>query len=344
MKTLQEAKEKYGYERGRESSRMLINENYLSVQPSLVMALGSLSEAVVLQQIQFLLTMKKAGADHGGHHWIYNTYEELAEDHFPFWGSKNVKKIILRLKKKGVLITSQPEGNNRRNHYRIDYDTLDSLVNSHRLRMGPINAYERGPSTPTNGGDVYTEYPTEYPTDKEKEKDKEKQKPFSLPQNQQPNAQPPHPDAPVTPPARKVALSSSAPPPVPGTPPSSNTPRGRRQLSAIEYMKTVEGYGLKKVDGRLLVDEVLKVCGKYAALEADLPGSEKQLYRAWDTATHLLAAGIRTPQHVRQLEKEVISDWPTLKTVSFGHLEAAADLIIEGKRQPVEKIKIQRRG
>ncbi len=106
-------------------SRLLINEPPLQVLPSLAVKIG-LQEAVVLQQVHYWLQAAKP-LDGGGR-WVFNTYEQWAEQ-FPFWSPEAIRKIFKSLRDKG-LIVSRPRGLHafdRVNEYTIDYDALASL-------------------------------------------------------------------------------------------------------------------------------------------------------------------------------------------------------------------------
>lgn len=106
-------------------SRLLINEPPLQVLPSLAVKIG-LQEAIVLQQVHYWLQAAKPRD--GGGRWVFNTYEQWAEQ-FPFWSPEAIRKIFKSLRDKG-LIASRPRGLHafdRVNEYTIDYDVLEGL-------------------------------------------------------------------------------------------------------------------------------------------------------------------------------------------------------------------------
>lgn len=80
-------------------SNLLINERPLIVLPSLAREIG-LNEAIVLQQIHFWLNKKVNYED--GEYWVYNTYEDWANQ-FPFWSQSTVRRILNKLEKDGLL-------------------------------------------------------------------------------------------------------------------------------------------------------------------------------------------------------------------------------------------------
>lgn len=105
-------------------SRLLINEPPLQVLPSLAVKIG-LQEAIVLQQVHYWL---QAAKPKNGERWVYNTYEQWAEQ-FPFWSPEAIRKIFKSLRDQG-LIVSRPRGHHafdRVNEYTINRAALESL-------------------------------------------------------------------------------------------------------------------------------------------------------------------------------------------------------------------------
>ena len=108
-------------------SNLLIDEPPLVVLPGLATAIG-LNEAIILQQLHFLLQNSKNGVVVDGERFIYNTYPKWHE-HFEFWSEATVKRTFLNLEQKGLITSIQP---NKRKHdhtkfYRVEYDALDCL-------------------------------------------------------------------------------------------------------------------------------------------------------------------------------------------------------------------------
>lgn len=112
-------------------SSTLINERPLIVQPTLVQAFG-FEHAVILQQIQFCLSMPKSGADIEGEHWIWNTAEQWSQDHFPFWKPDTIRKHLAVLEKMGCVVSAQFDKHNfnQRKYYRLNYERIDELVDT----------------------------------------------------------------------------------------------------------------------------------------------------------------------------------------------------------------------
>ncbi len=111
----------------RQSSRLLIHESPLQVLPSLAASIG-LNEAIVLQQIHFLIGFPDAGiAD--GMRWITKSLEAWVNE-FPWWSVRTVKQVFSNLKKRGLIITGKYNAN-KWDHtlwYRIDYDALEAIT------------------------------------------------------------------------------------------------------------------------------------------------------------------------------------------------------------------------
>ena len=83
------------------SSKLLIDESPLLVQPSLAVAVG-LNEAMFLQQLHYWLNPRLNKNHFEGRLWVHNTYEQWQKQ-FPFWGEKTIRRAILSLEKIGVL-------------------------------------------------------------------------------------------------------------------------------------------------------------------------------------------------------------------------------------------------
>jgi len=108
-------------------SKLLINEPPLQVLPSLAVKIG-LNEALVLQQIHYLLLDPNHGKKLAEHRWIFNTVEQWIVNYFPFWSVRTMKTIFTNLAKRNLIITCQPEGSvSRRKYYRINTEEMARL-------------------------------------------------------------------------------------------------------------------------------------------------------------------------------------------------------------------------
>ena len=107
------------------SSKLLFNDPPLVVSPSLAVAVKSVDEAIVLQQVHYWL--QTAGKERDGRLWIYNSVKEW-QAQFPFWSEKSIRRIIDSLREKGLLLTANYNKlpMDRTLWYSIDYDKLST--------------------------------------------------------------------------------------------------------------------------------------------------------------------------------------------------------------------------
>lgn len=103
-------------------SKLLLNEAPLVVQPTLAVKLG-LNEALVLQQIHYWATMKLNLKD--GYYWVYNTYEDWANQ-FPFMSKSTIGRVLRNLEKNKVVVVGNYNklSFDKTKWYRIDYNEL----------------------------------------------------------------------------------------------------------------------------------------------------------------------------------------------------------------------------
>lgn len=134
----------------RDISRLILQEPPLQVLPSLACAIG-LNEAIVLQQLYWLLRFPENGKRIAEKQWIFNTYEEWRTRFFPFWNEKMIKRTFARLAAMNLIETCQPEGSlSRRKYYRVNEEALLKLEipvaparNSRRGQIGPFDGPNR---------------------------------------------------------------------------------------------------------------------------------------------------------------------------------------------------------
>jgi hypothetical protein len=102
-------------------SNLLVDEPPMVILPGLAVAIG-LNEAIVLQQLHYLLRNPKNGRTIDGVHYIYNTYPEWQKC-FPFWSVPTVKRILRELEKMKLVLSIQPDRHdyNQRKYYTINY-------------------------------------------------------------------------------------------------------------------------------------------------------------------------------------------------------------------------------
>ena len=104
-------------------SNLLINDYPLMVSPKLAARIG-LEEATFVQQIHWLCEKRINIRD--GLSWVYNTYDQWLEM-FPFFeNEQRVGRIVRRLEKLGVLVTTKKYNKlplDKRKWYRVNYDS-----------------------------------------------------------------------------------------------------------------------------------------------------------------------------------------------------------------------------
>src|SRR6266403_6306814 len=105
-------------------SRLLINENPMMILPNLAEKIG-LNEAVVLQQLHYLMNPEFNKNFINGRYWVYNTYEQWQKK-FKFWSVPTVKRIFLNLEENGLVLTDRfnEDSHVRTKWYTIDYESL----------------------------------------------------------------------------------------------------------------------------------------------------------------------------------------------------------------------------
>lgn len=104
--------------------KLLMDDQPLVVSPRLAQALGSLDQAVILQQLHYWL--KKSKNFHDGRAWVYNSMEAWMKQ-FPWIKSRTtLTKHFNRLKKLGLVVTSNynKAGFDKTIWYSIDYRKL----------------------------------------------------------------------------------------------------------------------------------------------------------------------------------------------------------------------------
>jgi len=100
----------------RKKRTLLHDEKSVVIQPEIVRRLGNLSDAAVLQQLNYW--MPQARVEYEGRKWVYKTYEN--------WSAEigitehQVRRAMDRLVERGLVSVCNPRG--RTNHYAINYD------------------------------------------------------------------------------------------------------------------------------------------------------------------------------------------------------------------------------
>jgi hypothetical protein len=89
------------------------------VIPELVEEIG-LEPAIILQQLHWLLRDPRNGKVIDGKRWLFNTYAEWREQHFPWMSERTLMRHFCYLEKIKAITSCQPEGVvSRRKYYRL---------------------------------------------------------------------------------------------------------------------------------------------------------------------------------------------------------------------------------
>ncbi len=117
-------------------TKLLINESPLQVLPSLVRLVG-LSQAIILQQIQYLV-QSQGWHDLSGRRWYTADYAELSRLCGKIWEKKTLSNYVRELEEEGFLLSEKFDKSARvhTKSYRIDYSRLEpSIVPDSGLSM-----------------------------------------------------------------------------------------------------------------------------------------------------------------------------------------------------------------
>jgi hypothetical protein len=104
----------------------------LIINTDLALVLGDLSEAIVLNQLNYWLEInEKAGKNFiDDKYWVYNTYSDWKTNNFPYWSEKTIQRTFSRLENKGIVIAANynKESFDKTKWYTIDTEALRALV------------------------------------------------------------------------------------------------------------------------------------------------------------------------------------------------------------------------
>jgi DNA-binding PadR family transcriptional regulator len=125
-------------------SKLIIEEPPLQVLPSLALVIG-LHEAIILQQLHYLLRDPRFGRRIEEKQWIFNTAEDWRWQYFPFWTEKIIRKAMANLSRLNLIETIQPEGRvSRRKYYRIRTEELERLAEVAQMETSKLPKREDG--------------------------------------------------------------------------------------------------------------------------------------------------------------------------------------------------------
>lgn len=145
----------------------LIEEPPILVYPTLAKLLG-VNKAIMLQQLHFLLGItEKAKSKYNfvdERWWVYNTYEQWRNDHFPWLSEITIRTLFNQLEEAGIVVSQQSVKNpsDRTKWYSINYVFWDEFISSlMRLKSSDGSCDENHHMDRLKSSDGYTETTTE---------------------------------------------------------------------------------------------------------------------------------------------------------------------------------------
>ena len=127
--------------------KLLIDDIVIPFSPKLAAVVGT-KESIFLRQLDYRLQISKNVKE--GHRWVYNTYEEWTNE-FPCWSAFAIKRIIRKLEKEELIITSKYNKMpmDKTKWYRINYEKISDLFTHNELleQTKSIDAIDRNRPT-----------------------------------------------------------------------------------------------------------------------------------------------------------------------------------------------------
>lgn len=112
---------------------LLMDGTQIPVLSELAQVVG-LNEAIVLQEVYYWCKVNKREKrpTHDGYYWVYNSYTDWTENHFPWWSYDTVRGIFKKLEKQGLLIAGNFNKSkmDRTRWYRINFPVLSATIES----------------------------------------------------------------------------------------------------------------------------------------------------------------------------------------------------------------------
>lgn len=131
---------------------LLIAGRVIPIMPRLVQIVG-LNEAIVLQQLRFLLDDERGPLVRDGRRWAAGSYADWRERHFPFWHADTVERAFRSLERQGAIVSAAHNAN-RRDHSKWYSVEFDRLLEWERVCRASLNAapLPRDPFRPRHPG------------------------------------------------------------------------------------------------------------------------------------------------------------------------------------------------
>lgn len=110
---------------------LLMDGTQIPVLSELAQVVG-LNEAIVLQEVYYWCKVNKREkrATHEGYYWVFNSYTDWRDNHFPWWSYDTVRAIFKKLEKQGLLIVGNFNKSkmDRTCWYRINFNALSASI------------------------------------------------------------------------------------------------------------------------------------------------------------------------------------------------------------------------
>lgn len=107
-------------------------DKLVMVNMELAMALDSLDEAIILNQLNYWIERNKDANRnfHDGYYWVYNSYESWKKQDFPVWSATKIKRIFTSLEGKGIVLSANYNklAIDKTKWYTIDYKKLKEFI------------------------------------------------------------------------------------------------------------------------------------------------------------------------------------------------------------------------
>lgn len=124
----------------------MITDNNRRINMDVCILLNNIPQAMILSQIDYWLDVIEKNPNlkqshfHDNRLWVYKTYENLQAE-LPNLSISTINRSLQALKKSGILLcgTYNKMGYDRTCWYSIDYDRLQTLINTHKVKLSECN-------------------------------------------------------------------------------------------------------------------------------------------------------------------------------------------------------------
>lgn len=115
---------------------LLLDGTQIPVSAELAQVVG-LNEAIVLQEVYYWckVNRREKRPTHDGYYWVYNSYRNWSEKHFPWWSPRTIQRIFEKLEKQELIITGNYNKSpmDQTKWYRINFPKLHSAIKTSSL-------------------------------------------------------------------------------------------------------------------------------------------------------------------------------------------------------------------